>query len=66
MAIRTAEDFYRAVRVMREAQKYYDKTRLPMARGTARLHEDEIDRFIRERDKRLAEQKQGTLIGGGK
>jgi hypothetical protein len=50
--------------MMREAQKHYFKTKSPMALGTAKLHEDEVDRFIRERDQRLADQKQGALFGG--
>jgi hypothetical protein len=63
MAIRTAEDFYRAVKAMREVQKYYFKNKSPLALNTARLHEKEIDRFIEEREQRLADQKQGVLIG---
>jgi hypothetical protein len=65
MAVRTAEDFYRAVKMMREAQKHYSGIRSPMALGTAKLHEGEIDRFIEERDRRLEDRKQGKLFGGG-
>ena len=65
MAIRTAEDFYKAVRMMRDAQKHYFKTKSPMALGTAKLHEEEIDRFITERDRRLEDQEQGKPFGGG-
>jgi hypothetical protein len=66
MAIRTAEDFYRAVKAMREAQKYHAKNNSPIAGGTAARYEAEIDGFIKERERRLADQKQGTLIGGEK
>ncbi|MDR1575192.1 MAG: hypothetical protein LBS37_04225 [Treponema sp.] len=64
MAIVTAEDFYQAVRVMREAQKYYFETKSPMALNTAKRREDEVDRFIKSRERRLADRKQGKLIGG--
>jgi hypothetical protein len=65
MAIRTAEDFYRAVRLLRETQKYCEKNPSPLARNTVRRQEADVDRFIRERDRRLADQKQEVLIGGG-
>ena len=65
MAIRTAEDFYKAVSVMRRAQKLFRKLNSPMAMRLARRREAEIDRFIKERDRRLADQKQRPLIGGG-
>jgi hypothetical protein len=64
MAIRTSEDFYSAVKLMREAQKYYDRTNSPMAKNTARRQEGEVDRFIMERDRRLEDRKQGKLIEG--
>ncbi|MDR1373498.1 MAG: hypothetical protein LBJ24_00850 [Treponema sp.] len=65
MAIKTAEDFYRAVRLMRETQKEYFKSRSPLVMRLAQKQEAEIDGFIRERDQRIADQKQGVLIGGG-
>jgi hypothetical protein len=64
MAIRTSEDFYQAVRVMRETQKEYFKGRSPLILRLSKKQEAEIDRFIRERDRRLADQKQGVLFGG--
>jgi hypothetical protein len=64
MEIRTAEDFYRAVKVMRERQKEYVKTRCFTDHNAARKQEAEIDRFIGEREQRLADGKQGMLTGG--
>jgi hypothetical protein len=64
MAIQTAEDFYRAVRTMRQTQKEYFKGRSPIIMRLAQRQEAEIDRFIEEREQRLADQKQKTLIGG--
>jgi hypothetical protein len=63
MAIRTAEDFYRAVILMRETQKEYFRGHSPMFMRLARRQEAEIDRFIEEREQRLADQKQMTLLG---
>ena len=64
MAIQTAEDFYRAVKLMREAQKFHRETNSFSASNTAKRHEAEVDRFIKERDERLAEKKQGNLFKG--
>jgi hypothetical protein len=66
MAIRTAEDFFRAVKVMRETQREYFKGRSPLIMRLAKRQEAEIDRFIKEREQRLADQRQGVLIGGRK
>ena len=64
MAIRTAEDFYRAVSVMRQTQKEYFRGRSSIIMRLAQRQEAEIDRFIKGRDQRLADQKQRPLIGG--
>jgi hypothetical protein len=64
MAIRTSEDFYRAVSIMRQTQKEYFKRRSPITMRLAQRQEAEIDRFIEERDRRLADHKQGALFGG--
>jgi hypothetical protein len=65
MAIRTVEDFYRAVRRMRAAQTESARTRSCIDRNAARRREAEVDRFIEGREWRLADQKQGVLLGGG-
>jgi hypothetical protein len=65
MEIRTAEDFYKAVKLMREKQKEYVRTRVFIAQNAARRQEAEIDRFIEEREQRIADRKQGALIGEG-
>jgi hypothetical protein len=66
MAIRTSEDFYRAVSIMRQTQKEYFRGRSPIIMRLAQRQEAEVDQFIKERDQRLADQRQGVLIGGGK
>jgi hypothetical protein len=50
---------------MRETQKEYFRGRSLIIMHLARRQEAEIDRFIAERDQRLADQKQGALFGGG-
>ena len=65
MAIRTAEDFYRAVSVMRQAQKLFRKLNSPMALRIAIRHEAGVDRFIAKQERRLADGKQERIFGGG-
>ncbi|MDR2185427.1 MAG: hypothetical protein LBO80_07165 [Treponema sp.] len=65
MTIRTAEDFYRAVKIMRETQQEYVRGRSPMVMRLAQRQAAEIDKFIADRERRLADAKQGALIGGG-